>query len=228
MVRQPQPTPLGDHAPNDLATEHWNLLSTRSLIWSESFNRLSVFLNTLSASIVALALVANTSGFDGDFRIFAFVLFPIVFFLGLATYVRIVQVGLEDIHLVAAMNRLRRAYVDDEPEIRDYFTTGISDDEAGVWTTFLLDQPRTLPSWAQSVVTTPTVVATLDAVIATVGAGVFAIHLGGTGAVVVLVCVGVFVATWAGLFSLQLRAFNMVRRTIARFPSWETEGQGRR
>jgi hypothetical protein len=94
-----------------------------------------------------LALVADASGFDDEFRIFALVLFPIVLFLGLATYVRIVQINHEDIYLVGAMNRLRRAYVDSAPEVREYFTSGLSDDEAGVWATYLLGRPRTPRPW---------------------------------------------------------------------------------
>lgn len=41
-----------------LATEHWSLLATRSMVWNEMFTRAGMFLTTLSASIVALALVA--------------------------------------------------------------------------------------------------------------------------------------------------------------------------
>jgi hypothetical protein len=71
-----------------------------------------------------------------------------------------------------------RAYVDSAPEVRDYFTSGVSDDEAGIWATYLLGRPLTFRPWAQFLVATPTVVATLDAVIATVGAGALAIHFG--------------------------------------------------
>jgi hypothetical protein len=42
-----------------LATGHWGLLATRSMIWNEIFMRAGMFLTTLSASIVALALVAQ-------------------------------------------------------------------------------------------------------------------------------------------------------------------------
>jgi hypothetical protein len=171
---------LSDHAAAFLSTEHWGLLSARSLAWNETFNRVSVFLNTLSASAVALALVADASGFDDQFKIFALILFPIVLFLGLATYVRVVQINLEDIYLVGAMNRLRRAYVDSAPEVREYFTSGVSDDEAGIWASYLLGRPHPRPR-AQLLATTPTLVATLDAVIATVGAGALTIHLGGSG-----------------------------------------------
>jgi hypothetical protein len=148
-------------------------------------------------------------------------LFPIVLFLGLATYVRIVQINLDDIYLVAAMNRLRRAYVDSAPEVRDYFTSGVSDDEAGIWATYLLGRPLPFRPWAQFLVTTPTVVATLDAVIATVGAGALAIHLGVSGVTLVLLCLGIFLSCWAGLFTLQLRAFKTARQSVARFPSEE-------
>ena len=224
MPSPPEPhVRLSDHAATFLSTEHWSLLSARSLAWNESFNRVSVFLNTLSASAVALALVADASGFDDGFKIFALVLFPIVLFLGLATYARIVQINLEDIHLMAAMNRLRRAYVESAPEVRGYFSTGLSDDEGGVWRSYLLDQPRTLPTWAQFLVTTPTVIATLDAVIATVGAGALAIQLGATGPAVVVICVAAFFASGVALYSVQLSAFKRVRQTVARFPAEESE-----
>jgi hypothetical protein len=132
--------------------------------------------------------------------------------------VRIVQINLDDIYLVAAMNRLRRAYVDSAPEVRDYFTSGVSDDEAGIWATYLLGRPLTFRPWAQFLVTTPTVVATLDAVIATVGGGALAIHLGVSGVSFVVLCLGIFLCCRAGLFTLQLRAFTTARQSAARFP----------
>lgn len=119
---------------------------------------------------------------------------------------------------MAAMNRLRRAYVDNAPEIRDYITSGVSDDEAGIWTSYLLGRPQTPRPWTQLLATTPAVVATLDAVIATVGAGALAIHLGGSGVALVVVCLLVFLASWAGLFMVQLRAFKTARQNVARFP----------
>ncbi|MGH8923250.1 MAG: hypothetical protein ACRDWA_01190 [Acidimicrobiia bacterium] len=33
-----------------LATEHWSLLASRSLAWSESFNRATMFLATVSGA----------------------------------------------------------------------------------------------------------------------------------------------------------------------------------
>jgi hypothetical protein len=209
---------LSNHAATFLSTEHWSLLSARSLAWNESFNRVSVFLTTLSASAVALALVADASGFDDDFKIFALVLFPIVLFLGIATYVRLVQINLEDIYLVGAINRLRRAYIESAPEIREYLTSGVSDDEAGIWASYLLGRAQPRPK-AQFLATTPTVVATLDAVIATVGTGALALRFKASGVALVVLCLVVFLFCWAGLFALQMRAFNTARQSVARYPS---------
>jgi hypothetical protein len=67
-------------------------------------------------------------------------------------------------------------------------------------------------------------VATLNAVIATVGVGALAIHLGSSGVALVVLCLGiflsywVFLSYWAGLFALQLRAFRTARQSVARFP----------
>jgi hypothetical protein len=172
----------------------------------------------LSASAVALALVADASGFDNQFKMFALVLFPIVLFLGIATYIRLVQINIEDIYVMSAMNRLRRAYVDDAPEIRMYLTSGVSDDEAGLWASHLLGRAPPRPR-AQFLATTPTVVATLDSVIATAGVGAVALHLDVSGPAFIALCVAAFVSTWASLFRLQLRGFQSARENVARFPS---------
>ena len=55
--------PFGPDGATILATEHWSLLGTRSLIWNEAMSRTTVFLTVLSASIVALALLADATGF---------------------------------------------------------------------------------------------------------------------------------------------------------------------
>jgi hypothetical protein len=45
------------------------------------------------------------------------VLLPVVLLLGIATFVRLVQINTEEFQLVLAMNRLRRAYLTIEPEL---------------------------------------------------------------------------------------------------------------
>ena len=127
-----EPAPVAVRA-QILSTEHWSLLATRSLAWSESFSRASWFVTVVSATVVALALVADNT--DLGFR-FALLLIPLLIVIGLATVVRLVQLNSEDVELVVAMNRLRRGYLDLAPELEHYFTTGHSEDVAGIMRTY--------------------------------------------------------------------------------------------
>jgi hypothetical protein len=77
--------PVSDHrfgpdAAAILTTEHWSLLGTRSLLWTESMSRTTIFLSVLSAAIVALALLANATGFGPQTTTLALVLLPVVLF----------------------------------------------------------------------------------------------------------------------------------------------------
>jgi hypothetical protein len=96
---------VGAHAPQLLAAEHWSLLSARSLIWNEAQSRATVFLTVLSASIIAVALVADATGFGSETTTLALVLLPVVFLLGVAAYLRLVQINTEEFQLVLAMNQ---------------------------------------------------------------------------------------------------------------------------
>jgi hypothetical protein len=154
--------PFGPQPAAILATEHWSLLATRSLIWNEAMSRATVFLTVLSASIVALALLADATGFGPQTTTLALV----VLLLGIATYVRLVQINTEEFQLVLVMNRLRRAYLTIEPGLEPYFTTGHHDDERGLVTTYMLDRPSQARLWLHFLVNTPTIVATVDAALA--------------------------------------------------------------
>lgn len=65
-----------------LATEHWSLLATRGQTWSEVMGRISIHLTVTSASLVMLALVAQTSGFGTAFQILSIGLSSAILILG--------------------------------------------------------------------------------------------------------------------------------------------------
>jgi hypothetical protein len=161
-----------------LATEHWSLLATRSMLWGEAFTRASIFLTVLSATAVALALVAQTSGADESFLMFAFCLLPVVLFLGLATYLRIAHINNEDGRLIVGMNRLRRGYLDMAPELEPYFITGASDDMPGLQKTVGLDHEAGNSFLLQMLASTPGVVGTINCVVAGVLCGLVGRTLG--------------------------------------------------
>jgi hypothetical protein len=202
-----------------LATEHWSLLATRQLAWTEAFNRAGIFLTVLSAAVVALALVAQT-GSEHDFTLFAAVLLPVVLFLGVATFFRLGAINQEDSRLVVGMNRLRRGYLDIAPDLEPYFITGSHDDAAGLARTMGLDGTfrRALP--LQVLVSTPVIIGVLDGVIAGVLCAVGARAVGlSTGPAVGLGVLGglVLVGLLALLPARQIA--DLYRTNTPRFPS---------
>ncbi len=58
-------------------------------------------------------------------------LFPLLFFLGLVSFERVLQSAIEDIVCARGMNRIRHLYVELAPQVKDYFILSIHDDEAG-------------------------------------------------------------------------------------------------
>jgi hypothetical protein len=119
-----------------LTTEHWSLLSTRALSWNETSSRTAAFLAALSGAVVALALVAQATAFGDGFVTFALLILPVVLFIGVTTFFRLVEINHEDVRWVIGMNLLRHAYLEAAPELRPYFITGWHDDEAGIMATF--------------------------------------------------------------------------------------------
>jgi hypothetical protein len=121
-----------------------------------------------AAAIIALALLANATGFGPQTTTLALVLLPVVLFVGIAAHSRLVEINREEVELVLAMNRLRHAYLRIAPALEPYFTTGHHDDEQGLAASYLLVGPGGLRPrpWGQFLVNTPTIVATVDAALA--------------------------------------------------------------
>lgn len=146
-----------------LATEHWSLLATRSMAWNEMFTRASMFITVLSATVVALALVAQATGFGNWFSVFALLLLPVVLLLGIGTQIRLGAARREDVWFVQGMNRLRHGYLDIAPDLEPYFVTDHHDDVAGVMRSTFED-PRLSPGLIISA--TPAIVGNLNAIVA--------------------------------------------------------------
>jgi hypothetical protein len=119
-----------------LTTEHWGLLSARSLVYNEAFARAGMFLTFLSASLVALALVSQGMGFDRDFLLLAAIILGFDLFIGLATLGRVASASNEDLRCIAGMNRIRHAYLEIAPGLEPYFITSRHDDLVGILSTY--------------------------------------------------------------------------------------------
>jgi hypothetical protein len=193
---------FGPDALQILTTEHWSLLATRSLVYTEAMGRTSIFVAALSGSVVALALVAQASDFGSGFAAFALVLLPVVYFLGCVTIVRLAQVNLENARWVQGMNRIRNAYLQLAPELEPYFVTSKYDDHSGVLVSTVAHVGPAPPY--QAFVSAPGVVAVMNSVVAGSAAGIACMALD-LGIASSLVLGGVFFLASLALFVVWAR-----------------------
>jgi hypothetical protein len=102
---------------NALLTEHFVLQSVRGVTVSESSTRASIYLMTLSSSLVAYGFLARSTYATG----YLAVVIPVVVLLGVFTYVRLVQTSLEDVAALEAIQKIRRWYGTLLPGAEAYF-----------------------------------------------------------------------------------------------------------
>lgn len=109
--RTPSVTPIvsreGPRVITILSTEHWNLLTNRSLAYNEALTRGGMFLTFLSTSFVALALLAQAIGFTNQFLTVAALVLAFDLVIGLLTYGRIMGANMDDLRAVHGMARIR-------------------------------------------------------------------------------------------------------------------------
>jgi hypothetical protein len=142
-----------------LTTEHWSLLSARGLGYQEIFGRATVFVAILSATVVALALLAQATDFGRASLWCGLLLMAVDLFIGGATFVRCVAINFEDARWVMGMDLLRRAYLQIVPELEPYF---VAADRRSLGH----GSPQRPANLARSLTTTSGVVATLSSVLA--------------------------------------------------------------
>ena len=150
-----------------MTTEHFTLQTARAVANAEITSRLQLYLGTLSSSIIALALTAQLSGLGVAFRAFALVLLPVVFFLGVVTHGRLLQVNAEWRLYGQGMNRIRHYFLELAPEMERYFVLPASDDP---WVTLAAIGVRTGGNPWQALLTAGSMIVVVNSVLA----GVFA------------------------------------------------------
>jgi len=103
-----------------VTTEHFILQGVCSLTISESTGRASVFLGAVSGGLIALGLVATAAKSGVAFYMFGLILLPTLAFVGLATFHRVLQSGIEDLAYARRIAQLRDYYFDHAPELAGY------------------------------------------------------------------------------------------------------------
>lgn len=218
--RQP-PTKPQSEALQILATEHWSLLATRSLIYQESFGRVNMFLAILSGVMIALALVAQATSFSTSFFAVAIFMLAVVFFVGVATVRRLLMLNRDDYVTVIGMNRLRHGYLDAHPELEPNFTTSSYDDLPGALRTLGIDPTRGgVGSFFHRSVTLPGMVGVIVAAVGGAIGGLAAVAFSGPAYAVILVGGAVFAATELLIMRTGRHSFRAYGPSLkSRFPT---------
>lgn len=203
-----------------LTTEHWSLLSARSLAYNEAFVRAGMFLTFLSTSFVALALVASAMSFGEGFLSVAALVLAFDLVVGVTTMLRMAGANLDDLRALHGMARIRHAYTQITPIVVPYFTTATYDDLDAVTTAYGHISDRLWGQFLYGLSTSSGMIALIVAMVGGVLATVLAmltgldegvsIWIGVAGAVVVLAAVFAYI----GLLILREQA-----RFTALFPT---------
>ena len=203
-----------------LSTEHWSLLTARSLAYNEAFTRGGMFLSFLSMSFVALALFSSAMAFGDEFLTIAAVVLAFDFLIGVVTYGRIIGANLDDMRAVHGMARIRHAYTQIAPLVRPYFTSPIHDDPAGIGLAYG-DQETSFPGvlW-YGLTTSGGMIGLILSLVGGVEAGVLALLVGLEGGAALLVGIGGAIVVFGVLVGLTVgRVPREQRKLPAMFPT---------
>src|SRR5712691_2383350 len=102
-----------------LVPEHFVLQTAASATVTEAASRTSLYVFSLSSSLVAMGFASQ---FPETFRLFAAAILPALFVLGLFTIARLVDTGIENQRLLRGIARIRAYYRTLTPEAAAYFS----------------------------------------------------------------------------------------------------------
>ncbi|WP_433199187.1 hypothetical protein ACQP1G_06105 [Nocardia sp. CA-107356] len=182
-----------------LGSEYFALQGVRASSISEAGTRASLFFTTLTGTLLALGFLAGTT--DAVAPV-AYASVPIVIVLGTLSFLRLVDIAIEDVVALQAMQRIRTYYAEISPEAAAYFPMPRTEGEVNT----LLDTGASRARW-KGTLTTAAAVGTVVSL--TFGAAT-AFALADLGApVTVAVVFGIVIAIVFGglMFRYQDRRF---------------------
>ena len=170
-----QPSPA---AVSFVTTEHFTLQGARSSTVAEATGRATMFLSAVSGGLVALGLIATATGVGRVFYAFGLILLPTLAFVGVVTFDRVLQSGIEDHGYARRIARLRGYYFQHAPELVGHLISVPSEQRLGI-------QGLHGGRW-QKFVTVAGMVSVITAVLAGAGAALIAAALGGSALIAAL------------------------------------------
>lgn len=168
-----------------LVTEHFVLQSAASTTVSEAGTRASLFLYTLSSSLIAMGFVSQSP----DLLVpFVATVIPAVLAIGIFTIVRLVDTGVQNIALLSRIGRIRGYYRTLGPHAPVMFRPwGESDGHGATEALATLSLRR---SWLLGLFTTASMVAVVNSLVAGIGVALAARWIMGAEWIVVAILLG--------------------------------------
>jgi hypothetical protein len=187
------PAELSPQTVTMMTTEHTSLQAGRFMTVSEANGRTTLFIGTVSGALIAIAFTGQASGMGEVFFMFSLVLFPSLVFMGLFTFERVLQSGIEDLIYAHGINVIRHLYLEHNPQMRPYFRLSAHNRSGRS-----LLEVGTKPSWWQVFLTTAGMIAFITSMLV----GVFVDLLLALLALPTLVCLGASVALFLVSFGV--------------------------
>jgi hypothetical protein len=207
-----------------MSTEHWSLLTSRSLAYNEAFTRGGMFLTFLSTSFVALALVAQAMTFGDEFLTVAAVVLAFDLVIGVTTYGRINGANVDDLRAVYGMARIRHGYTEIAPIVAPYFTSATHDDIKSVISAYGSPASSGLGLLFYGLTTSGGMIALITSMVGGILAAVLGLIVGVSGGLAVWVGVGGGVLVFAVLYGLTAGIVTRNQEKLtALFPAPDAE-----
>jgi hypothetical protein len=204
-----------------LVTEHFVLQTAASATVTEAASRTSLYVFSLSSSLVAMGFVSQ---FAETFRLFAAAILPALFVLGLFTTVRLVDTGIENQHFLRGIARIRAYYRTLTPEAAAYFSA-----ESGRWP----EAHAVPPLWSGALVafltTAASMIAFINSIVAGTGVTLLANRLFGGDQIRLTVSLGVAatVVLMSAFLAYQRWRYRSADATASREERQETDRRQR-
>jgi len=201
-----------------LTTEQFNLQTARMGTIAEANGRATLYLSTLSSAVIAIAFVGQANQLGDPFYLFALMVLPPVFLLGVFSFLRLVQSSIEDMVYAVGSLRIRQYFLGLDPAAVPFFPPT---DPLGMTKLERIGVVSTGP--LQMLLTAASMVASINAIV-----GGVAVALALRSLLKASVPVAAVIGTLVGLglaalfFAYQVRRF---RRAAAVVPELY-EGQG--
>jgi hypothetical protein len=192
-----------------LTTEHFGLAGARAQTTGESSSRAALYISAVSSTLVALGFIGQITEVGDAFDVFALTALPTLYLLGLFTFIRVVENGVEDLMLGRAINRIRNYYLDLAGEERRYFMLSGHDDAMGVMQNMGVALER-----RQQYFTTGSMIAVINSV---VGGAAIAIAIGAFTDAPLGLCTGVGGVVAIISLALLMRTENRMYRAMGGF-----------